>query len=258
MLQKKLDEAAMQGARVVASATVLGRPAPVEHGRAIVHQVVPSLRDARARLLDLVGRTIAELQQALRRNDLDAARGQFEASAALLFGAMLEWRTLSAEAIKVRELLAQDMAQVQLEIARLNVIVAQRTQQAAEANAKIREHALRTSLTWLGGPLAKLIDEIVSLAQSGGLTEMQLADGVRELKQAQREVENASAASGALSALADGMGSLASTVQGLANTLALAIGHMQNAVADLTEASLLELFVTTAIQDLEDVRRDAA
>jgi hypothetical protein len=257
MLLDRLEDAKARAVDVMHASEVAQRWEPAAHARMIVERVTPDALRNRAALLGFADSATQTINGLLQRNEIESAKAAFDLLLDELFQLSMEVNQVQAEAGLARAAINQDFAETQSELAKLNVLVTERARAAATADQAVRENALRASLSWLAGPLGKAIEEIVSLAQRGDLTESVLANAVRDLQRAQFDVARIQAASASLSQLNVCAAGLANVMQDLVNTIALALGHLKNARDDMTEPSHLELFCRTAILDLENLRRDA-
>lgn len=258
MLTAVLNEAEARARRVVAIADGAARSEPRDHARLVADQVVPDGRRISGEVVAFSNRSTDRIQQVLRLNDLATGRAELANIQRELADMSVRIFRLNADANAARAAIQYDLAKVDRDIADLRVRVSARTSEAVAAGEKARQRSARSAWTWLAGPLGKAIDELVGLIQDGSSTEATAKHALEELHRARDDVRHMEDAANSLTLLADCATDLTRGLQGLANTVAVVLGHAQNASEDLAEAHHLELFCRTAILDLDNLRQDSA
>jgi len=264
----KVEAAARQAA---AAAEAANMRTAVANARVVADQLVPEALGRREQILAFAARAQVSLESTLRLYGpqvgadglqraaaVDAAKGAFAELAQSLAGLNTGMAQTAAHAAQIRALLELGLAELEKRLADIRQRLAADAAMIAAAERSAAENNLRSSLSWLGGPLGKGIDELISLIQTGGSTEQALSRALQDLERTRADVRQLENMLGPLMLLRDSAGAVASRIQLLANGVAIAHGHIQNAWNDLSEAAQLELFCHAAAADIADLRNDAS
>lgn len=258
MLSNNLAQAETRAREVIVAAEAAGRPQVREHATFVVDRVIPDARHSREAIVTFIDLARERLEETLRVHNVDHARGAFGDLVSQLNRLIADVSHAAADAGLTRAHINVDLAEAAVELARLRALVVRRVAEADQARQKAIDKALESSLVWLGGPLAKLIQEAVSLARDGTLSEHVSINAIRDLERAQDDASRYQSSIVGLEQLNRTAEDVASSLQGLLNILALTSGHLRNASEDIGEAGQIELFCHTALLDLENLATDVA
>ncbi|SEM37733.1 hypothetical protein SAMN04487857_101431 [Pseudomonas sp. ok272] len=157
-----------------------------------------------------------------------------------------------------RSLLGQDSGALKSEAMQARARIKSLEDRQRELSDKAQELRNRSAWTWLF-PLAKAIDELVSVCQHGKSTEAALEDAIRELGDKRREASNLIRISDVCEQLLSLLSAMAEGLQGVINQQALLKGYLSNEerFASLATPDNARLYLTTVLGILRMMRAQA-
>ncbi len=222
------------------------RPAPGTeraslHAHAFLRDHLPPLEKLQRALLHFLGEALPETQKLERwaagRNSPNPA---FAARTATTFDRYhqqaLALKAALQEALRhlsdLRGLLAEDAAAMERDLAGVQQEAQRLIGDIAAKDKRVSDATLRVNFTSFV-PLAKVIDEIVSLSQDGCFTEETLARAVQDLDAARKREKSLRERHLAVSVALGGGNELIGNLQALANATAILGGDLANVRDDL-------------------------
>ena len=222
------------------------RPAPgteraALHAHAFLRDHLPPLEKLQRALLHFLGEALPEAQKLERwaagRNSPNPA---FAARTATTFDRFhqqaVALKTALQEALQrlseLRGLIAGDAGQMERDLDGVRQEAQRLIGDIAEKDKRVSTATLRVNFTSFI-PLAKVIDEIVSLAQDGSFTEETLARAVEDLDAARKREKTLRERHLAVTVALSGGNELIGNLQALANATAILGGDLANVRDDL-------------------------
>lgn len=263
MLSELLQTVGKKARAVADGQPFPGTGAAMDHAREVATGLLPRAEQGRLQVAAFANDASAEVRSALATRDPATMRATFERLLIRLSAVRGCVDAIASEANGKRAQLGSDVTDLDVRISAMGQQVIVLQNQAAAVSQRIEDQKLRTGLTWGFGvicPLVKIIDEIVSLAQDGTLTEAQLGNLIGQLERLRADIDRANVTQTMLIGLRDAATDLTGGMQSLANDIAITAGELISARDDLAEgdAATVELCGQTALLDLDRLRADAA